>query len=247
MNRSLPDRDTIDPDSATPLYKQLYQIIMKAIEDGTFQPGDKIPSEDNLQKQFGLSRITIRKALQVLVDEETLMRIHGKGTFVTQGGFTESVFTGGSFTDTCLRMNAKPATRLISRGLEVAKPRIAKKLGLQAGGDIIHIQRLRLVNGLACILEQDYCPPDLRFLMEAELQDVSIFRLIKDKLTIVPEGFEDHFEVWYPSKKEASLLECDPAMALLRVSQLISVRGGVLYYNEQLIRSDRYKYAVRYL
>lgn len=240
MNRPLPDRDTIDPNNATPLYKQLYQIILKAIEDGTFQPGDKIPSEDNLQKQFGLSRITIRKALQVLVDEETLMRIHGKGTFVTQGGFV------GSFTASCLKMKVQPATHIISRVLEEAKPKIAEKLRIKAGENIIHIQRLRLMDGLPGILEQDYCPLKLGFLLESNLENASLFRLIREKLRIIPERFEDHFEICYASKKEAQLLGCDSGAALLRVTQLISVKGDILYYNEQLIRSDRYKYVIRY-
>ncbi|MDR0584783.1 MAG: GntR family transcriptional regulator [Treponema sp.] len=52
--------DKIDSKNAVPLYKQLYQVILKAIEDGTFRPGDKIPSEEELQKQFGISRVTVR-------------------------------------------------------------------------------------------------------------------------------------------------------------------------------------------
>jgi GntR family transcriptional regulator len=244
MNNSLPDK--INPNDITPLYKQVYQILVKAIGDGTFRPGDKIPSEDKLQKQFGVSRVTIRKALQVLVDDETLTRTHGRGTFVAQTGFSENMFAGGSFTATCLRMNAKPATRIISRTFEEAKQRIAEKLKIKPGENIIHIQRLRLVDGIACILEQDYCPVNLSFLLEAELENMSIFSLLREKCGIVPESFEDHFEVWYASKKEASLLECDPGVALLRVTQLISAKGSVLYYNEQLIRSDRYKYAVHY-
>jgi GntR family transcriptional regulator len=244
MDRFLPGK--VDQNDITPFYKQVYQIIVKAIGDGTFRPGDKIPSEDKLQQQLGVSRVTIRKALQVLVDDEALTRIHGKGTFVTQMGFSESVFTGGSFTDTCLKMNAKPATHIISRTFEGAKQRIAEKLGIKTGENIIHIQRLRLVDDVACILEQDYCPPNLSFLAERELENMSIFNLLREKLGIVPESFEDHFEVWYASKKEALLLECDPGVALLRVAQLIHAKGRVLYYNEQLIRSDRYKYVVHY-
>lgn len=244
MDRILPGK--LDSANAMPLYKQLYQIILQAIEGGIFRPGDKIPSEDQLQKQFGVSRITIRKALQILTDDETLMRIHGKGTFVTQNGFSETVFKGGSFTDTCLRMNAWPSTRIISRALRTANQRIAEKLGIQVDQNIIHIQRLRLVDGVSCILEQDYCPLELSFLLEAELENMSIFSLIREKLGIISESFEDHFEVWYASKKEAFLLECEPGAPLLRVAQIINVKNGALYYNEQLIRSDRYKYAVRY-
>jgi GntR family transcriptional regulator len=239
--------DSIDPNNAQPLYKQLYQVILKAIEDGIYRPGDKIPSEEALQEQFGVSRVTVRGALSLLVDDEILLRIHGKGTFVAEGRFAESVFTGGSFTDTCLRMNAKPETRIVSREIQAAKRKIAEKLEIKPGENIIYIQRLRLVNGVACILEQDYCPLSLDFLLNVELENKSIFGLLRENLGVLPACFEDRYEVWYASKKEAVLLGCDPGYPLLRVDEIITVRGGgVLYYNEQLIRSDRYTYANRY-
>jgi GntR family transcriptional regulator len=232
--------------SIEPLYRQVYNIILKAIKAGEFHPGDKLPSEDMLQEHFKVSRVTVRTALQLLVDDEVLVKIHGKGTFVAEGRFSENIFSGGSFTDTCLRMNAKPATHIISRKVITAKARIAEKLGTKAGEDIIYIKRLRLVNGTACILEQDYCPMNLRFLLESELENASIFSLIRNKSGMIPEVFEDRFTVWYATKEEAVLLECKPGTALLRVDQLIRAGGSFLYYNEQLIHSDRYTYATRY-
>jgi GntR family transcriptional regulator len=240
--------DRIDPKSATPLYKQLYQIVLKAIEDKTFRPGDRIPSEEELQKQFGISRVTVRNGLQLLVNDEFLVKIHGKGTFVAGGMFSERGFSGGSFTETCLRMNAKPSTHIIGRALRPAGQRIAEKLGIKAGEEIICIQRLRMVDGVPYILEKDYCPRTLRFLLDAELENVSIFSLIEKKLGVVPVCLEDHFEVGYASKKDAALLACEPGTALLRIDQYISAGDvKILYYNEQLVCSDRYKYAVRYL
>jgi GntR family transcriptional regulator len=240
--------DTIDPGNITPLYKQLYNILSKAIEDKTLRPGDKISSEENLQKQFGISRVTVRRALQRLVDEEKLLKIHGKGTFVAEGRFSENGFTGGSFTDTCLQMNSIPTTRIITRTVQPAKRKIAEKLGIKPGEDIIYIQRLRLVNGVSCILEKDYCPRSLRFLLDVNLENLSIFSLIREKLGVIPACFEDHFAVGYASKEAAVLLGCDPGTALLQVSQFISTKDAkILYYNEQFVRSDRYKYAVRYV
>ncbi|MDR2816552.1 MAG: GntR family transcriptional regulator, partial [Proteiniphilum sp.] len=58
---------TIDHKNLQPLYKQLYQVILNDIKNGVFRPGDKLPTEDALQERFGVSRITVRKALQVLV------------------------------------------------------------------------------------------------------------------------------------------------------------------------------------
>jgi GntR family transcriptional regulator len=240
--------DKIDPNNATPLYKQLYAIILGFIQDGIFHPGNKIPSEDKLQDQFGISRVTVRKAIQLLVDDKMLLRIHGKGTFVAAGRFPENGLSGGSFTNACLRMNVKPATHIISRTVKPAKRRIAAKLGIKTGEDCIYIQRLRLADGVPCILEKDYCPRSLSFLLDTELENMSIFSLIQEKMGIIPACFEDQFGIGYASKGDAALLGCEPGAALLEIDQFINDNNGkILYYNEQFVRSDRYKYAVRYL
>jgi GntR family transcriptional regulator len=240
--------DKIDPNTITPLYKQLYNILAKAIEDKTLRPGNKISSEEKLQKQFGISRVTVRRALQCLVDEEKLLKIHGKGTFVAEGRFSENGVTSGSFTDACLQMNATPTTRIITQTLQPAKRRIAEKLGIKPGEDIIYIQRLRLVNGVSYILEKDYCPRNLRFLLDIDLENQSIFSLIRKNLGVIPACFEDHFAVGYASKADAVLLGCEPGTALLQVNRFIGTKNiNILYYSEQFIRSDRYKYAVRYV
>ncbi|MDR1144048.1 MAG: GntR family transcriptional regulator, partial [Spirochaetaceae bacterium] len=218
----------IDPSNITPLYKQLYNVLLQAIKDGTFQPGDKIPSEDKLQEQFGISRVTVRNALQLLVDDEVLLRIHGKGTFVADGGFSENPLFGGSFTDTCLRLNVKPSTHIILCTVQPARLKASVKLGLDMGEEIIHIQRLRLVDGIACILEHDYFPRSFGFLLKAELENKSLFSLLKKK-GFRPDYFEDYYEIWYAPKKDAALLKCDPGTALLRVDQLIFSGGRKLY------------------
>jgi GntR family transcriptional regulator len=239
--------DKLCSDSAQPLYKQLAQAILNAICTGEYRPGDKLPSEEELQKQFGLSRVTVRNAIQVLVEEEMLLRIHGKGTFVVGGKFSENIFSGGSFTDTCLKMNVKPSTRIITRKIQPAKQKIAAKLGISNREDIIFIQRLRLVDDVVCILEYDYCPGNFRFILDMDMENKSLFSLFREKLDLHPASFDDHFSLHYASKEDAVLLECEQGSALLRVDQIIRTKTtGVLYYNMQLIRSDRYTYAVRW-
>ena len=71
---------TIDSNSSVPLYSQIKDLILTAIEDGTLKQGEKLPSEMILAQKYGVSRITIRKALESLEEDERLVRIQGKGT-----------------------------------------------------------------------------------------------------------------------------------------------------------------------
>ncbi len=68
--------------SATPLYLQLEEILEKAIYDGQYKPGDKLPSESQLCKKYGVSRITVRQTLNLMIQKDLVYSVHGKGTFV---------------------------------------------------------------------------------------------------------------------------------------------------------------------
>lgn len=72
----------LNPSSSTPLYKQVYTILKSRIANGELKPGDKIPTENELIQEYGVSRITIRAAISELVEDRVLERAQGKGTFV---------------------------------------------------------------------------------------------------------------------------------------------------------------------
>lgn len=72
----------ISHDSSTPLYLQLEELIENAIYGGRYKPGDKLPSESELCKKYGVSRITVRQTLNLLIQKDMVYSVHGKGTFV---------------------------------------------------------------------------------------------------------------------------------------------------------------------
>ena len=69
--------------SKDPLYVQLADAILQAVKEGEFKGGEKIPSEEELRKLYGLSRVTVRTAIDSLVSQGILVKKQGKGTFVT--------------------------------------------------------------------------------------------------------------------------------------------------------------------
>ena len=75
---------TIDSESIVPLYKQLFHYLNSAIQNHEFKPGDRIPSENELAREFNISRVTIRRALQELAQQEKIVSVPGKGSFVLQ-------------------------------------------------------------------------------------------------------------------------------------------------------------------
>lgn len=224
------------------LQKQLYQRIMDQLQDGTYKVGDKLPTELELCSIYNVSRVTVRKVLGKLVDENHLTKIRGKGTFVTTPQFIENSFAGGSFTDTCLRMNAVPSTKIINIE-SIPSP---EKLAGQLGESVIHMTRLRLINHTPCIVEEDFFPISFAFLFKENLENLSILKFIYEKTGILPSNYEDYFQVSHATKAYASLLNCSTGHALLQVSQNVrTADSSLIYINEQYIMSERYVYAVR--
>ncbi|MDR0615376.1 MAG: GntR family transcriptional regulator [Synergistaceae bacterium] len=227
-----------------PLYRRLYDHICRLIDDGEYMPGDKIQSEEELCAEHGVSRVTVRNAIQRLVNDGVLVKSHGRGTFVAVPAFIESMDAKGSFTESCLKINAVPSTRVISLNTVIPRKEIAERL-LSGDSGVICLKRLRLIDGVAVIFEDDYFRMEYESLFDGNIDDVSLFSLIQRKTGIAPRKFEGYFDISMASHEHASYLECPEGYPLLRVRQTIKAEDmRVIYFNEQFIRADRYKYAV---
>ena len=98
----------LDASSIVPLYKQLKDLILKEIKEGKLKTNQKIPTEQELSEKYQISRMTVRKALAQLVDEEVLAKKQGKGTFVQEPKIVEDLDNANSFTNLCKRNGKIP-------------------------------------------------------------------------------------------------------------------------------------------
>ena len=244
----MPDND-IQTSTALTLTDQLTAQLKASINESGLKPGSKLPSEHELCRQYGVSRVTVRAALEQLVRDGLITKRQGKGAFVRPREFQESVFANGSFTDTCLRMGANPSTRIESIRERRAPAEIGPELlGSGEGGrdSVIELTRVRAVDRSPCIVEIDFFPLAFSFLLEEDLSNRSILKLIRERTGRVASGFEDQFRIAHASKLQAELLGCKLRSPLLDVKQVVSgADGGVIYVNHQYIDTERYVYAVK--
>jgi GntR family transcriptional regulator len=144
--------NTLSHDSGVPYYRQLYAILRREITDGRWRPGDRLPSEADLARTFDISRITVRQALDLLVDDGLVFRRRGSGSFVA------ALSVDGSnrllsFAEDMRRRGWRGLTQVIGVRLEPATPEIAARLGIEPGAELAVIERLRLVDGKPLSLE----------------------------------------------------------------------------------------------
>lgn len=229
--------------SAVPLYMQIYNCIVNRILLGEYEKGSKIPSQRELSEEFGVSTVTTRKALEQLAEDEIITTKQGKGSYVTYTRELYPILSEGSFTKTCQLNNLQPETKILSCARTKANQRIASALKVCLGTDILYIQRLRLMEQKACILERDYFKDDCFFLEAMDLDNCSLLNIILTDKDNANCRFNDYFDIAMATSEQAEYLKCDPGFPLLKVSQIIQSDEKILYYNEQFIRSDYYHYA----
>jgi GntR family transcriptional regulator len=133
---------TIDRGSPVPLYFQVAQYLERAIEDGRMPPGTRLDNEVLLAEQLGLSRPTLRRAMQHLVDKGLLVRRRGVGTRVVQPKVRRPLELTSLFDD-LTTAGRRPTTQVLSNEVVGATPDVAVALDLPEGADVIRITRLR--------------------------------------------------------------------------------------------------------
>ena len=130
-----------------PLYYQIRENIREKISSNEYPPNSMIPSEAELCEYYGVSRVTVRRAILDLVQEGLLNRGKGKGTFVSENYGLTTVNGVQGFTQELLGLNMRPSAKLLGCKIRPADSALRQNLQLEEGEKVVTISRLRLVNG----------------------------------------------------------------------------------------------------
>jgi GntR family transcriptional regulator len=146
----------LNPKSPLPLYHQLYEVLHDQISTGRWKPGDMIPPESELGESYRVSRITVRKVLDMLAKEGMIRRERGRGTRVAHPRLAHVTTRIVSFTDDMRQRGFEASTQVLFSGLLPAPGAIAAELGVPEGEELARIDRLRRAGGEPMCLEQSY-------------------------------------------------------------------------------------------
>ena len=143
----------VDPKSKLPLYDQIERNLRDLIINGHLKPGQTMPGEWDLVELYGVSRLTIRRALDELVRQNWLEKKQGVGTFVRQPTMASIAASKLSFTEQMKDIGRKPGSKHISHRVIAATAKIARALRIMEGDPIIEITRVRLADNVPIMLE----------------------------------------------------------------------------------------------
>lgn len=233
----------INPNSNVPMYKQVLNVISNQIQSGELKAEDRLPSEIDLMKKFGVSRITIRAAIAELVEEGVLVRSQGKGTFVASPKTLYKANDGYGFTYSCRLAGKTPATKLISKEIIYPSSQDIEFFGIQETDKIICTKRLRFVDDEPTMIETNHYPAaSFSFLMGENLEG-SLFELLEKKYNIHVYESLRTLEVYFPTKEEASLLGIKNNTPLLLFKDMQKDSNDKpLFISRQIYCTERLKF-----
>ena len=168
----------VDRSSPVPLYFQVAQHLEQMIESGELPMGTRLENEIDLADQLGLSRQTMRRAIEYLVGRGLLLRKRGIGTQVVQAKVTREVELTSLYDDLA-KTRRDPSTTVVSFSTEPAPDALAAELGLTAGTPVYVFERLRFAGAEPLALMRNHVPAHLMRLSAADLEAQGLYNLFR--------------------------------------------------------------------
>lgn len=237
-------------DNPIPLHIQLKNTIKQEVRTGKYV--EKIPSERELMERFQISRSTVREAINHLVHEQVLEKVHGKGTFIrNQGAVHEMLDSLHSFSETVRNMGMEPSAKLLYAKAVNEPENVCELLGRQ---EVFTIARLRMADKLPIAIERHFYTKELGSQLEQfDLHAATIYELLEDELQIALVEAQQTIKCEPILADDAKLLGLEPKSNILCVERIITGQYGEIievyksifhpeYYELKLKTARKQKY-----
>jgi len=204
---------SIDRSSYEPAYAQLVNILRQSMAAGILRPGDQLPSEAQLCERYGVSPMTVRRAINMLVDQGVVIAEQGRGTFVKTIAMGEASFQLRELQD-IFNDTEHTTVNVLEARIVTADERVARKLKIAIGQRTVYIRRLLRTDGLPSLYHREYLVYDpTRPIVEAELEVTALQRLFSGSGETILKRGEISLEATLLDEEEARLLQVEQPRA----------------------------------
>jgi GntR family transcriptional regulator len=229
---------------ASPLYSQIKEILKEKIENEEYLSGDSLPTELELQKIYNVSRITVRQAINELVNEGYISRTRGKGSVVVANKINEKLNKIMSFTEEMKIRGMHPSSKFANISIVKLRKTIANYLGVRQGDEAYKVERLKCVDDVPLVLFISYFKKNLNLPLDNSLYTGSLYELLKSKGIQVVKA-KEQFEAIIADKKVCKYLDVSGNVPVLKRTRIsYDADNNILEYTICYYRADRYKYSM---
>jgi len=199
-----------------PKYYLLKKELIDRIDREEFKQDEPIPSERELMSQFDVSRITVRRAINELVNEGYLYTIQGKGTYIKNGRYSQNLLSLTSCTQDIIKMGMKPSRRIIASGIEMAEKKRQHLLHLSEGEKVYFLERVYFADDEPINLTKTWLPYRLvRGIEKFDFSEASLYEVLQNDYHIELTSADRSIEAVLSDEETARLLGITPDIPIL--------------------------------
>lgn len=227
-----------------PRHRQISGWVRDQIESGELQADQKLPSENEMAKKFGVSRVTIRRALQTLESDDLIYRCQGIGSFVKDRRTSHGMMKLTDFMEDMAGAGMAATSRVLKNETVAAEGRSAVALDIREGQKVVRLDRLRLADGEPIAMDTTYLPMFYAQLIENfDLETETIYRILEEEYEISVEKGCIRIEAENAGPDLARYLDVIPGAALLRMDRIsYTVGDKPVYFQKRYYRPDKIVY-----
>ncbi len=229
-----------------PAYLKIANDILNQIQTEALRPGDQLMTESQLCDAYGVSRMTVNKALTTLVARGLISRTAGKGSFVLAPLVHRVAATSASFSRDIESIGKKPGSILVKYEVVRAadRPRIMSLLHLEENDLLHYICRVRTGDGTPIAVSYTYIPCKILPALDVNALQGSLYEYLEREYGIIPRSLDQTLSAELPTREQLALLKVD-SCAILKSSHLSADNSGRLFeYTETCYIGSRYTYHI---
>lgn len=230
----------LDRESPQPLHSQLEEILRQGIENEVWKPDSSIPSENELSNMYGISRMTVRSVLYLLVREGLIYKVPGKGTFVSK---PKIVLSQMAIQDQLEQMGYETSTRLVSIEKIIPSVKIAKLLNLSSNAQVYILKRIRYIKDEAFSIHISYIPISLCPGLESKnLEGAQLCNILRDEYQVKIGRKVKTLESAIANNAEAKMLSVKKLFPLILLDSIVYAENDLpIEFSKVLFRGDKIK------
>ncbi len=228
-----------------PMYRRIADEIRAKISSGEYKVGDALPTEAQLREQFSVSRVTIRQALKLLIENEELESIQGSGTYVKESKVNYNIYQQSSFAEKWAHLGGVTHSDVLSFEIQPASLTMAEHLEIKEGERIFYIKRVRFLDDNPITVEETWMPtamfPDLTY----QVMQGSKYDFIEQQKGMVIDRSEQELIPVLPPQDIAKQLGIDPDKPIIEKRTRGYLHDNTVFeYSRNFFKSSDYKFTL---
>jgi GntR family transcriptional regulator len=230
----------LDKNLPVPLYHQLQGVLKAEIESGKWRADQQLPSETKLTERFGVSKITVRQALQELAELGYIRREHGRGTFIARRKFDEGPRELTSFTEEMKRHDMVASSRILAQFVVESDARVSHALVVPARSPVFVLKRVRLAGGEPVSLQTAHIPAEFvpGLVVDA---GASLYEILQHRYNLYPARARETYLAAAADRAAAEILGIPPGSPIFSVERVTLLPNERPFeFVQSIVRGDRY-------